>query len=95
ALEGAPYRSGRSGVLDVTPDGRPILGPEGPDGLFLAAGWSGTGFKKAPAIGAEVARWVVDGAPERPELQNYDLRRFEEGRFIRGDYEHGGNSTPH
>ena len=94
-LEGAPYRSGRSGVLDVTPDGRPILGPEGPDGLFLAAGWSGTGFKKAPAIGAEVARWVVDGAPERPELQNYDLRRFEEGRFIRGDYEHGGNSTLH
>jgi len=95
ALAGAPYRSGRSGILDVTPDGRPILGPEGPDGLFLAAGWSGTGFKKAPAVGAEVARWVVDGAPKRPELETYDLRRFEEDRLIRGDYEYGANRTPH
>ncbi|CAN5290523.1 FAD-binding oxidoreductase [soil metagenome] len=94
AMEGAPYRSGRSGVLDMTPDGRPILGPEGPEGLFLAAGWSGTGFKKAPAVGAEVARWVVDGAPKRPEMEGYDLGRFEEGRLIRGDYEYGVR-TPH
>jgi len=94
ALEGAPYRSGRSGVLDMTPDGRPILSPEGPDGLFLAAGWSGTGFKKAPAVGAEVARWVVDGTPKRPELRNYDLRRFEAGRLIRGEFEYGAR-TPH
>jgi len=94
ALEGAPYRSGRSGVLDMTPDGRPILGPEGPDGLYLATGWSGTGFKKAPAVGAEVARWVLDGAPKRPGLGNYDLRRFEEGRLIRGEYEYGAR-TPH
>ena len=94
AMEEAPYRSGRSGILDMTPDGRPILGPQGPDGLFLAAGWSGTGFKKAPAVGAEVARWVVDGAPKRPELGGYDLGRFEEGRLIRGEFEYGAR-TPH
>lgn len=94
ALEGAPYRSGRSGVLDMTPDSRPILGPEGPEGLFLATGWSGTGFKKAPAVGAEVARWVVDGAPKRPELEGYDLGRFEAGRLIRGEFEYGAR-TPH
>jgi len=94
ALEGTPYRSGRSGVLDMTPDGRPILGPVGPDGLFLAAGWSGTGFKKAPAVGAEVARWVVDGAPKRPDLEGYGLGRFEAGRLIRGEFEYGAR-TPH
>jgi sarcosine oxidase subunit beta len=94
ALADAPYRSGRSGILDMTPDGRPILGPAGPEGLFLAVGWSGTGFKKAPAVGAEVARWVSDGAPKRPELENYRLTRFEEGALIRGEHEYT-TSTPH
>jgi sarcosine oxidase subunit beta len=94
ALADAPYRSGRSGILDMTPDGRPILGPAGPEGLFLAVGWSGTGFKKAPAVGAEVARWVYDGAPKRPGLESYDLTRFEEGALIRGEHEYAA-SAPH
>jgi sarcosine oxidase subunit beta len=94
ALVDAPYRSGRSGILDMTPDGRPILGPAGPEGLFLAAGWSGTGFKKAPAVGAEIARWVSEGAPKRPELESYTLTRFEEGALIRGDNEYAA-SAPH
>jgi sarcosine oxidase subunit beta len=94
ALANAPYRSGRSGILDMTPDGRPILGPAGPDGLYLAAGWSGTGFKKAPAVGAEVARWISDGAPKRAELQSYHLARFEEGALIQGQHEYATH-TPH
>jgi sarcosine oxidase, subunit beta len=94
ALVDAPYRSGRSGILDMTPDGRPVLGPAGPDGLFLAVGWSGTGFKKAPAVGAEVARWVSDGAPNRQELESYRLTRFEEGALIRGQREYAV-SAPH
>ena len=94
ALAGSPYRSGRSGVLDMTPDGRPILGPSGPEGLFLATGWSGTGFKKAPAVGSEMARWISDGAPKRPELKNYDLTRFEEGALIRGEHEYA-TAAPH
>jgi sarcosine oxidase subunit beta len=94
ALASAPYRSGRSGILDMTPDGRPILGPAGPEGLFLAVGWSGTGFKKAPVVGAEVARWISDGAPKRPELESYDLTRFEEGVLIRGEHEYAA-SAPH
>ena len=94
ALAGAPYRSGRSGVLDMTPDGRPILGPAGPDGLFLTVCWSGTGFKKAPAVGAELARWVTDGAPKRPELRGYRIARFEEGAQIRGIHEYI-TSAPH
>jgi sarcosine oxidase, subunit beta len=94
ALINASYRSGRSGILDMTPDGRPILGPAGPEGLFLAAGWSGTGFKKAPAVGAEMARWVSDGTPKRPELKSYDLTRFEMSALIRGEHEYAA-SAPH
>jgi sarcosine oxidase subunit beta len=94
ALASTPYRSGRSGILDMTPDGRPILGPSGPEGLFLAVGWSGTGFKKAPTVGAEIARWIAAGAPERQELASYDLSRFEEGAPIRGEHEYAA-SAPH
>ncbi|HSK99548.1 MAG TPA: FAD-dependent oxidoreductase [Rubrobacteraceae bacterium] len=87
-LAGARYRSGRSGILDMTPDGRPILGPEGPEGLYLAVGWSGTGFKKAPAVGAEVARWISTGASKRDELATYNLARFEKGALVRGEHEY-------
>jgi sarcosine oxidase subunit beta len=87
ALEDAPYRTGRAGVLDTTPDGRPILGPEGPEGLYLAVGWSGTGFKKAPAIGNELAAWVQEGSPRRRELETYNLWRFTTGDLIFGEYE--------
>jgi sarcosine oxidase subunit beta len=94
ALRGAAYRSGRAGVLDMTPDGRPVLGPEGPEGLYLAVGWSGTGFKKAPAVGAEVARWISEGAPRREELRSYTLDRFRTGDLVFGEHEPGVR-TPH
>jgi len=93
-LRGAPYRSGRAGVLDMTPDGRPVLGPEGPEGLYLALGWSGTGFKKAPAVGAELSRWICEGSPRRKELKAYALERFRKGNLIFGEYEPGVR-TPH
>lgn len=86
-MKGAPYRSGRAGILDMTPDGRPVLGPEGPEGLYLAVGWSGTGFKKAPAVGGELARWIVEGKPRREDLETYNLDRFDRGDLIFGEYE--------
>lgn len=93
-LRRAPYRSGRAGVLDMTPDGRPVLGPEGPEGLYLAVGWSGTGFKKAPAVGAELARWICEGSPRREGLRAYALERFRTGDLVFGEYEPGVRS-PH
>jgi sarcosine oxidase, subunit beta len=94
ALREAPYRLGWAGVVDVTPDGRPVLGPEGPEGLYLSVGWSGTGFKKAPAVGAELARWMDEGAPKRNGLESYSLERFEKGDLISGKHEYGVKS-PH
>jgi sarcosine oxidase subunit beta len=93
-LRDAPYRSGRAGVLDVTPDGRPILGPEGPEGLYIAAGWSGTGFKKAPAVGAELAAWILEDSPRREGLKAYNLDRFRAGDLVFGEHE-PGMRTPH
>ena len=78
----------------MTPDGRPVLGPEWPEGLYLAVGWSGTGFKKAPAVGAELARWICEGNPRREELKAYALERFRTGNLVFGEYEPGVR-TPH
>ncbi|WP_028922596.1 NAD(P)/FAD-dependent oxidoreductase [Pseudonocardia acaciae] len=94
SMRDAAYRLGRTCALDITPDGRPVLGPTGPDGLYVAAGWSGSGFGKAPAIGAELARWMVDGGPERPELTRFGPRRFVTGELITGEHEYGATG-PH
>lgn len=94
ALQGTSLRNGWAGVLDMTPDGRPVLGPEGPEGLYLCAGWSGKGFKKGPAVGAELARWASEGQPVREELSAYSLSRFEGGELLFGKHEYGVKS-PH
>lgn len=94
AMKDARPRLGWSGVLDMTPDGRPIMGPAGPEGLHLCTGWSGKGFKKAPAVGAEVARWALDGSPKRPDLESYRASRFDEGQLVHGKCEYGV-SSPH
>ncbi|MGH7923064.1 MAG: NAD(P)/FAD-dependent oxidoreductase, partial [Candidatus Binatus sp.] len=46
AMAGAPYSRGHAGIYDVSPDARAVMGPvPGVDALFVAAGFSGTGFK--------------------------------------------------
>lgn len=94
ALEAAPQRLGWSGVLDMTPDSRPTMGPAGPEGLYLCCGWSGKGFKKAPAVGNEMSRWVTGGSPAREQLLSYTPERFETGDLIIGRHEYGVK-TPH
>lgn len=51
----------RAGMLDMTPDGLPLVGPSARPGLWLCCGWSGTGFKTGPAVGAALAEWIAGG----------------------------------
>lgn len=78
------------GPYDITPDWNPVLGPA-PDlsGLYLAYGFSGHGFKLAPAIGRCVAQSLLDAKPEI-DLTPYRHERFEEGALLVGAY--GGGS---
>ena len=56
ALADAGIARGVTGVYDMTPDARPMLGElPGLPGLVLAAGFSGIGFKISPAVGEAVA----------------------------------------
>lgn len=74
------------GPYDVTPDWNPVLGPAGDiDGLHLAFGFSGHGFKLAPAVGRALAQTVL-GQPTDIEIGCYGLSRFEAGELLAGSY---------
>ncbi len=85
----AEFRGGYASLYDVTPDWQPVLGPvEGVEGLFVAAGFSGHGFKLSPSLGEELARWVCGQQPT-VDLRMFSLRRFSEGRLLRGRHAKG------
>lgn len=86
---GAEFRGGYASVYDVTPDWQPVVGPvDGVEGLFLAAGFSGHGFKLSPALGEELARWVCGQAPT-VDLSVFSLTRFAQGKLLRGRHGKG------
>lgn len=83
------YRTAHPGQDGMTPDQRAILGPagaSGPDGLWLQCGFSGSGFKTAPAIGESMAEWILDGAPRQASLERFTLDRFARGELLVGEF---------
>lgn len=74
---------GVTGVYDMTPDARPLLGPvPGLDGLIVAAGFSGMGFKIAPAVGESLAGLIAGPPPGSVDLAPFRPSRFDEGTPI-------------
>lgn len=76
AMREATSCFGWAGLYDMTPDAHPVIGRTGPDGLYVMAGFSGAGFKKAPAVGAALAELILDATEKR-----FDLSPFTPGRF--------------
>jgi glycine/D-amino acid oxidase-like deaminating enzyme len=75
-----------TGVYDVTPDWNPVLGPlPGIEGLHVAFGFSGHGFKLSPVVGRLVAQSVL-GLPTDLPLAPYSIERFADGRLLVGGY---------
>jgi len=63
-----------AGLCTATPDRDPLLG-ELRDGLYVAAGWQGHGFMRAPATGEALAEEVLGGAG----IPAFDPTRFDGG----------------
>ncbi|RQH03212.1 NAD(P)/FAD-dependent oxidoreductase [Natrarchaeobius oligotrophus] len=61
-----------AGLCTATPDRNPLVG-ELRDGLYVATGFQGHGFMRAPAIGQRLARAIVDGE----DVGGYDPTRFD------------------
>jgi sarcosine oxidase subunit beta len=70
----------------ITPDQRALLGAAGPEGFFLTCGFSGTGFKIAPAVGACMAELIVDGVATTSDISVFNLTRFREGEQLQGKH---------
>jgi len=85
----AEVRGGYASLYDITPDWQPILGalPE-IEGAFIAAGFSGHGFKLSPALGDCLAALLCGEAPEI-DITAFAPTRFAEGRLIRGRHAQG------
>ena len=77
---------GYAGCFDVSPDWHPIIDRVGPEGHYVAAGFSGHGFKLCPAVGNMVAALVAEGPSAAPDAATFRLSRFAEGKPIRGTY---------
>jgi sarcosine oxidase subunit beta len=77
AMKTARYLHGHAGLYDMSPDAHPIIGGSGIDGLYLAAGFSGAGFKKAPAVGIALAELILDGEARSADLAPFSLARFD------------------
>ena len=76
-----------TGLYDVTPDWHPILGRvEGMDGFYLCAGFSGHGFKIAPAVGELMAEEIIDGRAHTVDLSRFNLARFARSELFQAAY---------
>ena len=67
------------GIMDMTPDGSPIIDKTGIEGLYLDAGWCYGGFKAVPASGFAFAHLIATDRPHETAA------RFRLDRFRRGD----------
>jgi glycine/D-amino acid oxidase-like deaminating enzyme len=88
-LEQAEIMRGVTGVYDITPDSRPMLG-ELPElrGAYVCAGFSGMGFKISPAIGLVMSELVLEGAGRTVDIIAFRPNRFAEGKPIKTEFEY-------
>ncbi len=88
-LEAAEVMRGVTGVYDMTPDSRPMLGEiPGVAGLHVCAGFSGMGFKISPAIGLVMSELILDGESKSVDIAAFRPSRFAESRPIKAEHEY-------
>ncbi len=79
-----------TGVYDVSPDFRPLIGEvPGIRGLFVAAGFSGMGFKISPAVGLCLSELLLDGRALTVDLTCFAPDRFATRGPLRAEWEYG------
>jgi sarcosine oxidase subunit beta len=91
-LDRAGVASTYAGCYDVTPDFNPVISGTPVEGLLVAAGFSGHGFKISPAVGQLLADLVVDGKSSSADIPESDFRlsRFAEGALLTSPFPYVG-----
>ena len=70
--ETVPERRSWAGLCTATPDGDPLVGERAP-GVYVATGFQGHGFMRAPALGERLAEQVCSG----DGIDAFDPKRFD------------------
>ncbi len=82
------------GIMDMSPDGSPIIDKTQIDGLFVNCGWNYGGFKAVPASGWAYAHLIATGEPHET-AKRYRLDRFRTGRGIMDEEGTGSQHNLH
>ena len=82
------------GIMDMTPDGSPIIDKTGTEGLFIDCGWCYGGFKAIPGSGFSFAHLMATGNPHEPAAR-YRLDRFRTGRGLMDEEGTGSQHNLH
>ncbi len=69
------------GIMDMTPDGSPIIDKTHIDGLFIDCGWNYGGFKAVPASGWCMAHLMATGESHEVAAK-FKLNRFATGHLL-------------
>jgi sarcosine oxidase subunit beta len=94
SMRDAAVVRGHAGIYDVSPDARAVMGSvPGFGGLYVAAGFSGTGFKTSPAVGAAMAELILTGTSTTADISAFSFERILSGNLIHtaNEYTMGGD----
>ena len=77
SMEHAEFFKGYTGVYTTTPDRMPVIDKvNGIDGLYICTGFSGRGFKLAPAVGMVVAEMMLDRNVKSADISSMRMDGF-------------------
>ncbi|MEQ6248504.1 sarcosine oxidase subunit beta family protein [Sulfitobacter sp. HNIBRBA3233] len=82
------------GIMDMTPDGSPIIDKTGTEGLFLNCGWCYGGFKAVPGSGDAFAHLMATGE-HHAAAAKFRLDRFRTGRGLMDEEGTGAQHNLH
>jgi len=82
------FVGGWSGLFTVTPDWHPILSKiDGIEGLYVAVGFSGHGFKLSPMIGQVMGDIILGQTSKSIDISSLGADRFKNGRLMKSRYD--------
>ena len=82
------------GIMDMSPDGSPIIDRTHVDGLYLNCGWNYGGFKAVPASGWAFAHLLATGRPHETAAR-FRLDRFRDGAGLMDEEGTGAQHNLH
>jgi glycine/D-amino acid oxidase-like deaminating enzyme len=88
-MEDGSLHSTHVGRDGLTPDQRAIIDRAGPDGFYIACGFSGTGFKLSPAVGVCMSELILNGSAKLVDISSLNLGRFARGEYLQGEHSYG------